>query len=111
MNPSLEGGDRSLLGSAGQFGVDCATAPEARRRIAASAVGVYPSAHGGVSVDFARHLAGAFQGGRLAIDLASGSMPTVVAGEQGDAHWYAAVGVSFMLGFGAGARAADQPAD
>jgi hypothetical protein len=66
---------------------------------------VFPTLHAGVSLDFARHLASAFHGVRVALDAAGGSMPTVVGGEQDDAKWYGAAGLSLTLGFGASHRA------
>jgi hypothetical protein len=76
--------------------------------VAGSAGGLFPAAHAGLSLDFARHLRAAFHGVRLALDVAGGSMPTVVGGEQGDAKWYGAAGLSLTLGFGASHRAREE---
>ncbi|MES1204359.1 MAG: hypothetical protein ABUS79_00345 [Pseudomonadota bacterium] len=62
--------------------------------------GMYPSASVGLSLDFARHLGVFFHGGRLALVFSTGTMPTVIAGRQGDAHWYGSGGASLTLGFG-----------
>lgn len=97
-------GDYCLDGQ-GRYGVDCEDAPADRRRVAGSVEGFYPSAHVGVSVDFARHWQSFFHGARLALDVAGGTMPVVVGGEQQSARPYSTVGLSLTLGFGARERA------
>lgn len=100
----LDANGRYCVGVDGHFGVDCSDLPEDRMRIAASAGGLYPSGHAGLSLDFARHLRSPFHGGRLALDLAGGTMPTVVSGHQDSADWYGAAGVSVTVGLGATGR-------
>ena len=68
---------------------------------AASVSGLYPSASAGVSFDFARHLPAFFHGGRLALGVSGGLMPTSVGGQQRNARWYGTAGGSLTLGFGA----------
>jgi hypothetical protein len=96
------------VGTDGRFGVDCPEEAAQRNLVSGSAGGLFPAAHAGLSLDFARHLPYAFHGVRLAIDAAGGSMPTVVAGAQEDAKWYGAAGLSLTVGFGATGRARDQ---
>jgi hypothetical protein len=92
------------VGADGRFGIDCPADAQQRQLVAASAGGLFPAAHAGLSLDFARHMRAAFHGVRLALDVAGGSMPTVVSGEQDDAKWYGAAGLSLTLGFGASQR-------
>src|SRR5207344_2496201 len=76
------------LADSGPYGVDCPSDRSAQRRVSASASGLFPSAHAGVSLDFARHLRAPFHGVRLALDFAGGTMPTVRNGEQHSATLY-----------------------
>jgi hypothetical protein len=89
------------LDQARQFGTTCANPPAAASFTDVSGGGLYPSATAGVSLDFARHLAAVFHGGRLGLLVTTGTMPTVIAGQQGSAHWFGAAGASLTLGFGA----------
>jgi hypothetical protein len=82
-----------------QYGETCSDPPV--RLTPVSVSGLYPSATAGLSLDFARHLAVFFHGGRLALVVAGGTMPTAIGGQQRSAHWYGSAGVSLMLGFGA----------
>ncbi|MEO5767340.1 MAG: hypothetical protein ABIS92_03230, partial [Polyangia bacterium] len=88
------------LDQAGQFGTTCANPPVAPLT-SVSGGGLYPSATAGVSLDFARHLATIFHGGRLGLLVTTGTMPTIVGGQQGTAHWFGAAGASLTMGFGA----------
>jgi hypothetical protein len=84
------------------LGVDCASAPRPTApRVDAALSGVFPSAHAGASVDFGRHLGGPFHGVKLAFDLAGGTLPTLLGGEQKSAKLYGASGLSLTLGLGA----------
>jgi len=90
------------LDSAGQYGIDCAEPPNAPSPTTnGHAAGFYPSATGGLGLDFAQHLDTWFHGGRLTVAAAAGTMPRVVAGEQESAKTYAAGEVLLTLGFGA----------
>ena len=82
----------------GQYGVMCPNPPVL---LPASVSGLYPSASAGVSFDFARHLPAFFHGGRLALGVSGGLMPTTVGGQQQNARWYGTAGGSLTLGFGA----------
>jgi hypothetical protein len=88
------------LGVGGVYGVDCPEDRGQRRLVNASASGVFPSAHAGASLDFARHLHSPFHGVRLALDFAGGTMPTVRSGEQHSAHLYGTGGLSLTVGLG-----------
>lgn len=87
------------LDQVGQFGTTCANPPD--RLTSVSGGGLYPSATAGVSLDFARYLAAIFHGGRLGLLVTTGTMPTIVGGQQGTAHWFGAAGASLTMGFGA----------
>ncbi|MEP7050260.1 MAG: hypothetical protein ABJB12_07910 [Pseudomonadota bacterium] len=89
------------VGVDGRYGVDCPTDPPQQMRVSGSASGVFPTAHAGLSLDFARHLSTPFHGVRLAVDLAGGTLPTVIAGEQHSAKLFGAGGLSLTLGLGA----------
>jgi hypothetical protein len=82
----------------GRYAAECPTAAPLTH---AHASGLYPSVAAGLSLDFARHLDSVFHGGRLAVDAAAGTMPTVVAGAQHDARPYAYGGATLTLGLGA----------
>jgi hypothetical protein len=69
--------------------------------IPASVSGVFPSAHGGASLEFARHLRSGFHGLRLGFDVGAGAMPTVVAGEQRGMKLYLSGGLTLSAGVGA----------
>ena len=88
------------LGAGGVYGVDCPADPSQRTLVRASASGVFPSAHAGASLDFARHLRSPFHGVRLALDFAGGTMPTVRAGDQHSAQIYGTGGLSLTVGLG-----------
>jgi hypothetical protein len=87
------------LDDASAYGVDCPTPPSNVTN--ASAGGFYPGMSGALAFDFARHLHSAFHGGRLVADVATGTMPTVVGGNQKDAAVFVAGGLSLTLAFGA----------
>jgi hypothetical protein len=89
------------LGVDGLYGIDCPDEPAQRKLTSASASGIFPSAHAGLSLDFGRHLRAPFHGVRLAFDLAGGTLPTVVAGQQHSAKLYGTGGLSLTLGLGA----------
>jgi hypothetical protein len=89
------------LGSDSVYGVDCPDDPSQRMLVRASASGLFPSAHAGASLDFARHLQAPFHGVRLAIDFAGGTMPTVRSGQQRSAQIYGTGGLSLTIGLGA----------
>jgi hypothetical protein len=89
------------LGADASFGVDCEDEVAQRHLVTGKASGIFPSAHAGISLDFARHLRSPFHGVRLAFDLAGGTLPTLVAGEQLDAKLFGTAGLSLTLGLGA----------
>jgi hypothetical protein len=89
------------LGLASPFGVDCPSEPSERRLVSASASGIFPSAHAGVSLDFGRHLHAPFHGVRLALELAGGTLPTLREGVQHGARLFGSGGLSLTLGLGA----------
>jgi hypothetical protein len=92
------------LGASGVYGVDCPEDPSQRRRVSASASGIFPSAHAGASLDFAKHLQSPFHGVRLALDFAGGTMPTVRSGEQHSAQIYGTGGLALTVGLGKSTR-------
>jgi hypothetical protein len=84
----------------GAYGVDC---PDMMPKIQhATAGGIYPSATGGLSLDFARRFNGEFHGGRLELVVGGGTMPRVTHGQQESPHAYASAGLALSLGFGEG---------
>ena len=93
----LSASGQYCLDPTAQFGATCTSASTP---VAVGASGVYPSATAGLSLDFARHRASYFHGGHLSLLVAAGTMPTAIAGQQRDAHWYSAAGAAFSLGFG-----------
>ena len=98
---ALDADGEYCLATDGVYGVDCPADPAQRHLTSASASGVFPSAHAGLSLDFARHLRVPLRGIRLAFDLAGGTLPTVLAGEQHGAKLYGTGGLSLTLGLGA----------
>jgi len=88
------------LTASGPYGVDCPEEPSEQRRVKAEVSGLFPSAHAGISLDFARHLRAPFHGLRLALDFAGGTMPTVQNGEQHSAVIYGSGGLSLTVGVG-----------
>jgi hypothetical protein len=100
----LDAEGRYCVDPATGFGVDCASQAEARSPADASLGGVFPSAHAGLSLELARHLKVPFHGVRVGVDLAGGTLPTLLAGEQRSAKPYGAAGVSLTLGLGADER-------
>jgi hypothetical protein len=99
----LDAEGRYCLDSERRYGVDCPDGQGAGslETVSAALSGIFPSAHVGVSADFARHLRGAFHGLRLGLDLAGGAMPTMVGAEQRGMRLYAAGGLSLTVGVGA----------
>jgi hypothetical protein len=95
------------LANSNPYAVDCPADPTDEQRAHAKASGVFPSAHAGASLDFARHLHAPFHGLRLALDLAGGTMPTVRDGEQHSATIYGSGGLSLTVGFGKSASRSD----
>ena len=90
------------LDAAGQFGADC---PDTNANpVRAQANGFYPSVSGTIALEIARHLNTFFHGARLAAQIATGTMPTVVAADQKDATGYVSGGLTLTLGFGAAQR-------
>lgn len=98
---ALDAHGQYCLGGDGRYGVDCPTEPASQQRTSASASGIFPSAHAGLSLDLGRHLRSPFHGVRLAVDLAGGTLPTVVAGDQHGAKLFGTGGLSLTLGLGA----------
>ena len=98
---ALDASGAYCVGVDGKYGVDCPDDVSQQSRISGAASGVFPSAHAGLSLDFARHLVGPFHGVRVAADLAGGTLPTVIAGEQHSAKLFGTGGLSLTLGFGA----------
>lgn len=64
----------------------------------------YPTVSGTVALDVAHHLNTFFHGVRLAAQLVTGTMPTVVAADQKNATGYVSSGLTLTLGFGAAQR-------
>jgi hypothetical protein len=86
------------LDADGKYGVEC---PEQGAiTVDASAAGFYLGGTSGVALDFARHMESAFHGGRLALLVGLGTMPTVVAGRQESPVVYSAAGLTLTLGLG-----------
>jgi len=83
----------------GKYAVQC---PEAGPStfVDANAAGFYLAGTSGATLDFARHMESAFHGGRLALLVGLGTMPTVVAGRQESAIVYGSAGVTLTLGLG-----------
>lgn len=92
------------VGVDGKYGIDCPDDATQQNRVSGSASGIFPSAHAGLALEFARHLVGPFHGVRVAADLAGGTLPTVLAGEQHSAKLFGTGGLSLTLGLGAKAR-------
>lgn len=101
---ALDADGTYCVGVDGKYGIDCPDDPSRQTRVTGSASGVFPSAHAGLSLDFARHLVGPFHGVRVAADLAGGTLPTMIAGEQHGAKLFGTGGLSLTLGLGAKAR-------
>jgi hypothetical protein len=95
----LDADGRYCLDANQIYGVDCPDAGSAP--IAGSISGIFPSVHGGLSLDLARHLSSAFHGIRLGVDVGLGAMPTVIAGEERGIKMYASSGLSLTVGVGA----------
>ena len=90
------------LDTAGQYGADC---PDTNANVvSARASGFYPTVSGTIALDIAHHLNIFFHGVRLAAQMATGRMPTVVAAEQRNATGYVSGGLTLTLGFGAAQR-------
>jgi hypothetical protein len=83
----------------GKYGADCPDTGAVLTGV--NAGGFYPSVNAGVSLTFAQHMASAFHGGRLDLGVGGGTMPRVLAGEQGSGLGYATAGATLTLGFGA----------
>lgn len=60
--------------------------------------GVYPAATGSVALAFAKGRDGVFDGARLALMFATGSMPVMANGEKTGNDVYAAAGLTLTLG-------------
>jgi hypothetical protein len=60
--------------------------------------GVYPAATGTVALDFAKDRDGVFDGARLALMFATGTMPLMQNGEKIDTETYASAGLTLTLG-------------
>jgi len=60
--------------------------------------GVYPAAIGTLALDFAKGRDGVFDGARLALMFATGSMPMLKDGEKTGTDTYAAAGLTLTLG-------------
>lgn len=97
---ALSADGRYCLDSAREYGTGCPQ-PATAEPVSASASGVFPSTHVGLSADFGRGLQSAFHGVRLALDLAGGTMPTVVGAEQRGLRFIASGGLSLTVGLGA----------
>jgi hypothetical protein len=97
---ALNADGQYCLGPDGRYGVDCPTDGSAAP-VSASASGIFPSAHAGLALDFAGRLRSPFQGVRLAADVAGGTLPTVVAGQQQSAKLFGSAGLSLTVGMGA----------
>ena len=98
---SLTGTDidgQYCLDADGKYGVKC---PEQGPiTVDASAAGFYLGGTSGAALDFARHMESAFHGGRLALLVSFGTMPSVVGGQQDSAIVYGAAGITLTLGLG-----------
>jgi hypothetical protein len=82
-----------------RFAVDCIN--PSISRVDATAGGVYPSGTAALALDFGRHLAGIFHGGRFALMGSVGTQPVVEGGQQRSARWLKSAGLSLTLGLGA----------
>ena len=60
--------------------------------------GVYPAATGSLALDFAKGRDGMFDGARLALLIATGSMPMLANGEKTGTETYASLGLTLTLG-------------
>jgi hypothetical protein len=89
------------VGTDGLSGVDCPDDPASRSLVTASASGLYPSGHAGLTLELGRHLNSVFHGARIGVDFAGGTMPTLRGGRQEGSTWYGAAGLSLTLGLGA----------
>ena len=90
------------LDAAGQYGADC---PDTNGKLANTQVsGLYANVSVTFALATAQHLNAFFHGARLAAQLATGTMPTVVAAEQKNAAGYVSGGLTLTLGFGAAAQ-------
>ena len=94
------------LDSENKYGVDCPEEGDpGSNMVDASASGLYPSGYLAAVLAFGQHTGSYFHGGRLMLQAAAGTMPTVIGGVQEDAAVYAALGLSLSLGFGARSEA------
>jgi hypothetical protein len=96
----LEADGRYCINPETGFGIDCPEeASEPRTMANADVTGVYPTGHVGGAVELGRGLRSAFRGARLALSVAGGWMPTLVAGQKGR-HSFAALGLSLSVALG-----------
>lgn len=94
--------DGTYCSNAG-LGVDC-DGTGGQMMEMAELSGLYPALHVGVAGHLFRR-SGALHGVRLAGMVAAGTMPTVFAGEQGEAEAYLTIGLTLSVGLGASAVA------
>jgi hypothetical protein len=87
----------------GQWAEDCAEPPDPPKpTTSATARGAYLAGHVGLAVEVMRHRDSWFHGGRIAFMLSGGTMPHVESSVQTDDETYAAAGLTFSVGIGAG---------
>jgi hypothetical protein len=60
--------------------------------------GVYPAATGSLALDFAKGRDGLFDGARIALMFATGTMPLMANGEKTGTDTYTAAGLTLTLG-------------
>jgi hypothetical protein len=85
-----------------RYGVDCPEPPDPPEpRVSASAQGFYPSAVGGLALDFARGEPVLVHDVRLIGYFGGGSMPAVIEAQQTSPRGYTSFGISVELALGA----------
>lgn len=84
-----------------RYGVDCDLDRPDRPTVRGEVGGVYPALTGGAAAEFGRHLPSFFHGGRVALHVAYGQMPSVVGGVEGERRGYSAGGLTITIGGGA----------
>jgi hypothetical protein len=85
-----------------RYGVDCPEPPDPPGpRVSASAQGLYPSAVGGLALDFARDEPVLVHAVRVVGYFGGGSMPAVIDAQQTSPRGYTSFGVSVELALGA----------
>ena len=92
----LSGDGHHCVGADG-YGVDCFVSAD---QVDLHASGAYVAASAAVAVELFRHRQSWFHGGRVALGVAGGTMPTYRGGIQGDAAVYESLGLSMSWAVG-----------